>query len=89
MLNDAILSTPKELACGTRWRLETREVRSRRARNFGVGRRNSLKIGARGRTSAETFRVGAKGKIESGGDCFGPGQQTTRLDLDLTLNAEH
>jgi hypothetical protein len=51
--------------------------------------RNSLKIGARGRTSAETFRFGAKGKIDSAEDCFGPGQQTTRLNLDLTLNAEH
>ena len=32
--------------------------------------RSSLKIGARGRTSAETFRVGRKGKIERAKDCF-------------------
>jgi hypothetical protein len=42
--------------------------------------RNSLKIGARGRISAETFRVGAKGK-DRAKDCSGWRQQTTRLNL--------
>jgi hypothetical protein len=35
--------------------------------------RNSLKIGARGRTSAETFRVGAKGKDRASQGLFQDG----------------
>jgi hypothetical protein len=71
-------------------RLETREVRSRRARTFHC---RATKIVKRAEHVAVTrlrhFALARKGKIEPAGDCFGSGQQTTRLNLDLTLNAEH
>jgi hypothetical protein len=54
------------------------------------GNQNCLKIKAHGRTSADTFRVGAKGKDRANQGLFQDGgRQTTGLNLDLTLNAEH
>ena len=40
--------------------------------------RSSLKIGARGRTSAETFRVGAKGKDRASQGLFQDGGSRLR-----------